>query len=313
GPPAVHRQQRVVAVDHRGLLTPLSIPVGSYGLWLRLSPDGGRLALAVRTLRKESLWVYDLARGAGFPLTHEGEAGGGPLWFPDARHLLVSWTRNGRSTLAMLAADGREGAQELRSGYTRASSFAPDGRVAVVTRSPDTGPDIMIASIQDGKAHLEPLVQSTYVEQYPEFSPDGKWLVFGSNMSGRDEIYVQPYPGRGGAVPVSVEGGGSPAWHPNGREIFFLGRHRDRGLRMMAVSFTEGSPPRIGSPRELFGNDGRGLEMGCGVNRCYDLSADGTRFYAFQSVEPPPLPVVTEVNLIQNWFEELKAKVPPPR
>jgi hypothetical protein len=80
---------------------------------------------------------------------------------------------------------------------------------------------------------------------------------------------------------------------------------------MLAVDFEAGSPPRIGRPHTLFSFDQRGLKsFACGTARCYDVAPDGQRFYAMQARNPPPPPVVTHINLLQNWFEELKAKVP---
>jgi hypothetical protein len=187
--------------------------------------------------------------------------------------------------------------------------------LAAAGSSPDTGRDILVGPIENRKARLEPLLHSARNEQYPEFSPDGRWLVFGSDRSGRTEIYIQPYPGPGAAVPVSVGGGTNPASHPNGREIFFVGPTDPPApgrSRMMAVTFAPGSPPHIGQARELFEID-RSWQFNCGTRRCFDVSPDGQRFFAFQTVASPPPPIVTQVNILQNWFEELKAKVPVKR
>ena len=148
------------------------------------------------------------------------------------------------------------------------------------------------------------------------FSPDGRWLAYASDSSGRWEVYVRPYPGAGPAQRVSIDGGGGPAWHPGGRELFFLSEPLESGataggqLRMMVVDFVPGSPPRIGRPRVLFAFDPRELNARCSPLRCYDVSRDGDRFYMFQTRSLPPRVTVKHVNLILNWFEELKAKVP---
>jgi hypothetical protein len=172
----------------------------------------------------------------------------------------------------------------------------------------------VIVTAENGKARVDPLIQTPKAEMSPEFSPDGRWLLYTSDVTGRNEVYVRAYPGSGEVVPVSAEGGDSPAWHPNGREIFFASRPDPTGkYRMLAVAFTPGSPPTIGHPSELFSYDPGALRMACVPSRCYDVAPDGQRFYAVQSVTSPPPRVVTHINLIQNWFAELKAKVPTGR
>jgi hypothetical protein len=175
---------------------------------------------------------------------------------------------------------------------------------------------------------VEPLIDSPHTEGWAEFSPDGRWLVYASNVSGRFEVSVQPYPGPGATVTVSMEGGRSPAWNRNGRELFFLSPLDPAGAgtqRMMAVDFAPGSPPRfgaahgglsavegprIGRPRTLFEFDGYDLIFDCFPTRCFDVASDGQRFYAVQARTPSPPPVVTHINLIPNWLDELKTKVP---
>lgn len=113
-------------------------------------------------------------------------------------------------------------------------------------------------------ASVRALMETGDVEQWPELSPDGRWLAYGTNGSGRFEVYVRSYPGLGPAQPVSIEGGGSPAWHPNGRELFFVGQPDSAGTqRMMVATFHPGPPPRIGRPQPLFGADQRELSLWC--------------------------------------------------
>jgi serine/threonine-protein kinase len=307
GPVVPYPQSRLVTVDRGGHVTALPAPPRSYAPTLRLSPDQRRLAVLVQTLTERGLWVYDLTRSAPLlPLATDGEADW-PAWGRGGQELLFSWLKDGQLALATQSADGATAPRMLVSGEVNPSSFAPDGRIAAVRDETD----IVVVTQQSGTARMEPLIATPNTDQWPEFSPDGRWLLYGSDMSGRDEIYVRPYPGPGVATPVSAEGGSSPAWHPSGREIFFVGLLDPGGKRrMMAVAFTPGSPPTIGYPTELFGFDPRETSLACFPIRCFDVAADGQRFYAVQDVTPPPPPVVTHINLIQNWAEELKAKVP---
>ncbi len=306
GPVVPPPQGRLVTVDRRGQVTALPAPPRSYGPELRLSPDQRRLAVVVRTLTEHGLWVHELTRPAPLlPLTTEGEVAW-PVWGPGGQELFFKWLKDGRSALATQSADGATPPRVLVSGNVSPSSFAPDGRIGAVRDNRD----LVVVTEQNGKARMEPLMQTPNIERWPEFSPDGHWLLYGSNMSGRGEIYVRPFPGSGEAIPVSVEGGWSPAWHPSGREIFFESLPDPGGKRrMIVVAFTPGSPPTIGHPTDLFSFAPRDLLMACTQVRCYDVARDGQRFYAVQQSFPPP-PVVTHINLIQNWAEELKAKVP---
>jgi serine/threonine-protein kinase len=197
-------------------------------------------------------------------------------------------------------------------GDITVSSFTPDGRQIAAVRE---SRDLVLVSVEPGKADMRPLTQGAqHIERWPEFSPDGRWLAYGSNVSGRFEVYVRPYPGPGPAEPVSVDGGWSPAWNPSGRELFFVSLPDKEGRRrLMVVDFVPGSPPGIGRPRELFAFDPRALRLACAPVRCFDVASDGQKFYATRAEMPPPPPVVTHINLILNWAEELEAKLPTKR
>jgi serine/threonine-protein kinase len=303
------RDATLVTVDRRGQVSPLGAPVRSYAGELRIAPNGHRLAVTAPSPTEVGLWVYDLDRGSLSPVNREGEASW-PLWSPDGSRLVFNWLANGRASLALQSADGSAPPRVIAAGRLRPSSFTPDGRhVAAVTLA-DTF-DIAVVTDAPGTPAVQPLIQTPNHEQWPELSPDGHWLAYGSNVSDRTEIYVRRYPELGAAQPVSLDGGVSPAWHPNGREIFFVSPPNAAGKqRMMAAAFGAGSPPRLGRPQLLFEFDARELMMSCVPVRCYDVAPDGSGFYAVQYRTTPPPPPVTHINLIQNWVEELKAKVP---
>jgi hypothetical protein len=301
-------------VDRRGQVTVLSAPERSYERMLRLSPDRLRLATTERTLTAVGLRIFDLARPAPLlRVTTEGEALW-PVWGLGGQDLVFAWLNNGREALAVQPADRPAAPRALVSGLVWPSSVAADGRIlALVARIPgDLFWDIVTVTVEKENARVEPVTQTPNAsELWPEFSPDGRWLLYGSNVSGRIEVYVQPYPGAAGAVPVSVDGGENPAWNPNGREILFVSLPGPTGQRrMMAAQFTPGSPKPIGLPRELFSFDEGDLGMIDYPIRPYDVAVNGQRFYTVHRVTTPPPPKVTHINLILNWFEELKAKVP---
>jgi eukaryotic-like serine/threonine-protein kinase len=304
--------RRLVTVDRRGQVKSLPAQVLSYGPALRLSPDRRRLALVVRTPTEMRLWAYDLTRAAPLlPLTAEGEAQF-PAWGPDPQTLVYWWLKDGWSTLGRRSDDGPAAALLPWSPEPLyPSSVTPDGRVlATSPAGAHPTPRIVVVTVDRGMARQEPLAEPSNGSA-PEISPDGRWLLYVSDVAGQVDIYVRPYPGPGTPVSVSVTGGGSAAWHPNGREIFFVenlpgGTGRER---LMVCTFAGGSPPVVGPPTELFTFDGRKLNMSCMPGRCYDVAGDGQRFYAMQTETPPAPPVVTHINIVLNWFEELKAKV----
>ena len=151
------------------------------------------------------------------------------------------------------------------------------------------------------------------------FSPDGRWLAYVSDESGRPEVYVQPYPGPGGKWQISTEGGTEPVWNPNGRELFYR-----NGAQMMAVEVEVGqaSTPvssgqagrpvattfSAGTPRLLF--KGNYLSSGAALAQ-YNVTSDGQRFLMIQPVAQDSA-APQQINVVLNWFEELKQRVPTP-
>ena len=164
-------------------------------------------------------------------------------------------------------------------------------------------------SQRSGQAHsagsgqsrkAQPFLRTPLNESVPRFSPDGRWLAYVSNESGRPEIFVQPYPGPGGKWQISTESGTEPAWNRNGRELFYRS-----GNKMMAVVITTEPTLSAGKPRMLF--EGRYLRSDFPqTGMAYDVSPDGQRFLMVKPGEE----VNNQINVVQNWFEELKRKVP---
>ena len=203
------------------------------------------------------------------------------------------------------AADGSGGVERLAtSDYLSVpSSFSPDGQLlAFQDNNPETGRDIWVLRLSDHKA--QPFLRTPYEDTAPKFSPDGKWLAYSSNESGRREIYVQPYPGPGGKWQISTDGGQEPVWNPKGGELFYRS-----GSKIMAVEVNAKSGFSAGRPRMLF--EGPYLPTGASFPY-YDVSPDGQRFLMLKPVESQAS-APTQINVVLNWFEELKQKVPTGR
>jgi hypothetical protein len=168
-----------------------------------------------------------------------------------------------------------------------------------VEQTPETARDIWVLNLADRKS--QPFLRTSWEETAPNFSPDGKWLAYSSDESGRREIYVQPYPpGPGGKWQISTDGGQEPVWNPNGGELFYRSRKK-----IMAVDIDTESGFSPNAPRLLF----EGPYMPTAASfPFYDVSPDGERFLMLKPVETEAAP--TQINVVLNWFEELKAKAP---
>jgi eukaryotic-like serine/threonine-protein kinase len=307
GPLPEYEDMEVVRVDVKGNVMSLDAPRRSYGSNVRIAPDGRRLALVFRTLEEHGVWLYDPSGGQLAPLQRSGEAGG-PIWTPDSTRVVSRWLEDGRAALVVQAADGIGRPQVIEAGRLLPFSFTPDGRTLIGVRSGD-----VVSVTLDGPADatVETLMETPQTEMWPELSPDGRWLAYASNESGRFEVYVRPYPALDAVQQVSIDGGESPAWHPTGSELFFLAPEDSAGKRwMMASTLESTSPLRFGRPRRFFQFDSREVRLRCVVSRCFDVAPSGSAFYAMRSVPQPPPPPVTHVSIVQNWVEQLKAKAP---
>ena len=155
-----------------------------------------------------------------------------------------------------------------------------------------------------------PFLVSPSDETSAEVSPDGRYLAYESNQSGRAEVYVQPFPASGRRELVSIDGGVQPVWARNGRELFYrVSQGPGRTMRMMVVDVTLGDTFTAGKPRMLWEAMSVRYPAGTG-GRAYDVAPDGQRFLMIQQGDPVSQSPITHVVLVQNWLEELKRLVP---
>lgn len=303
---------KLIRVDRKGAVTELGAPV-SARLALRISPDGQSLSFMKRegSLRTSEIWVYDLVRGTQTRLTAQG-ASQWPFWSPDGKRILFRGKRStARFQTLSIPADG-SGVEELISSPTKDS----EGEIPAAL-SADGKWLAHLVSLKDGKSQIwvRPMygeeerrlfLESKFSLSDAEFSPDGRWMLYVSNESGASEVYVQAFPGPGGKHRISPNFGVSPLWARNGRELFYTTKQANGpNAVMMAVDITPGDTFRAGAPHVLF----EGNWVISSPMRSYDISPDG-KYFIMARLEPLPDQRVTRLNVVLNWFDELKARAP---
>jgi Tol biopolymer transport system component len=224
-------------------------------------------------------------------LTHQGnkDHSNCPVWTTDGKRIAFFSDKEGSTNIYWQLADGSEGPERLTTAESTnvPLSISPDGQtLAFHELNHYTGIDVWIYDVwmlrlSDRKAqrYLRSKVQAAT----PRFSPDGRWLAYISNESGRYEVYVPPYPGPGRGVQISQGGGTQPAWNPNGRELFYRYQGFGSQGKMMAVDIATEPSLTAGNPRMLF--EGAYLGSPSVEVPNYDVSADGQRFLM---IKPPP-------------------------
>jgi len=261
-----------------------------------VSPDGRRVATTILAAN-DSLWTLQMGRSSLTRITYEAE-NSTPVWSFDGARLAFSRYRGGEAaTMFMVPADGSASPERIRdSGGVREGpeSWSRNGQLAFVRFEP-AGPDIWTMEA-GGDRKARPFLPTRFVEAQPRFSPDGKWIAYTSDESGRAEVYVRPYPGPGQKQLVSSDGGSEPRWRADSREIFY---RKDGDV--MAVAVTPGPALDFGQPRTLFS----GRYVGPGVtSSTWDVMPDGQGFILIQNYAQPR----ASVSLVQNWFEQLRKK-----
>jgi serine/threonine-protein kinase len=295
---APEAERRLMWVNRNGTEQSLAAPARAY-LSPRISPDGRRLAVEI----DDQVWLYDFSLETLTPLTFEG-GNYNPSWTADGKRIAF---QSGRNILFWQLADGSGGREPLTNSKLTPGadswspdSWSPDGHLLAFTElDPTTGRDIWVLRLSDHTP--QPFLRTPSNESTPRFSPDGRWLVYVSDESGRYEVYAQPYPGPGGKRQISTEGGTEPLWNRNGQELFYRS-----GNKMMAVQITTQPSFAFGSPRRLF--DASQYMPPTGPYSYpfpnYDVSPDGQRFLMITKEAKP------QINVVVNWSEELNRHVP---
>jgi serine/threonine-protein kinase len=303
-----------VWIDRDGSEHPLELPPAAYG-WSRVSPDGKSVAVDVFSGTGESdILIYDIARRTSNRLTVDRTMPlhSAPVWTPDSQE--VVFTTGPPLTFASIRADGSGKLRDLLRtdvpGLLTAATWAAKGKMLLFNylAAPRMGKnpafDIGVFGM-DGKHAWEPLIHTDAAEMNPAISPDGTWIAYNSNTTGRFEVHVERFPELDKRLVVSRGGGVEPVWSANGKELFY--RSLD-GKQFLRVEFDATSGNLRGSSAILF--EGPYPPHLTGVPlRTYDITPDGKRFIVPKEVpqaESPPRSM--RLNVVLNWFEELKRR-----
>ena len=289
-------RHQLVWVDRSGTATPISADRAAFRQ-PRVSPDGRRIVVAANDeTRRSDIWIYDAERGTKNRLTTTGH-NLQPVWTPDGAY--ITFAGGG---LVQVPADGGGGTEMLlppeqirehlapgTAAYP--SAWSPDGRTLLFQADEE---DMWAIQHGPGSAPVPLLVRPAH-DYGGQFSPDGRWVAYTSDESGRSEVYVARYPDLGSRVTISTEGGAYPRWSREGRELFYR-----QGDALMAATVDTTREFRAERPQRLFA----GQFTGTGRDGAFDVAPGGKRFAMIKSDEASTL---QQLTLVQNWLEELSA------
>jgi eukaryotic-like serine/threonine-protein kinase len=251
------------------------------------------------------IWIWNFGRQTLTRLTFEPGNDFYPIWTADGQRVAFASTREQTLSPFWQAADGTGTAQRLATTTTPLDqlSLSPDGKRMVLRNLTGGGGEDIVMLSMDGERRLEPLIHTPFRERNAEISPDGRWIAYQSNESGGDQVYVRPFPAvDSGRWQVSTTGGQRPFWARNGRELFYTANDGN----LMSAPIQPGAAFNFGNAERLFDTspyNGLGL-----IGRTVDVSPDGKRFLMVKSVKQEE--TVAQINVVLNWFTELKQKVP---
>jgi serine/threonine-protein kinase len=300
-----HTELEPVWVTKDGVATSLGMTKRNYHS-VSVSPDGAYVAFRV-PLRGEAdgeLWIYDVERRTENRLA-EGIGLSTAVWMPDSND--VVYIPHGPRRFVRHKIDGTEEpalvAQFQR--YTAPTSCSPNGKVLLATRNDPNRPifdaDIWTVPLDESStATAGPLIERPNNQKHAVWSPDGRWIAYGSNESGAREIYVEPYPNPGPKTKISTNGGLQPVWSRDGKELYY----RSGGKMMVAATIQTEPQLRVTGHRNLF----EWKYVSCVVCQTYDVAPDG-RFLMIRDPKESPR---QRINVVLNWFDELERLVPSP-
>jgi eukaryotic-like serine/threonine-protein kinase len=298
--PTPKRPGQLTSFDRTGKRLATFGEPDSFGPRLEFSPDRSKIATSITdsTSLKSDVWIHDVTRGLTSRFTFGPGENRSPRWSPDAGMIAFTSDRKGHSDLYRKPANGAGGEELLYAdGFDKfPDSWSPDGKVLLYeSLGLETAYDLWILPGPWGKPGISkpyPFLATPFNEISGQFSPDGKWIAYSSDESGRYEVYVTPFPGPGGKWQISIGGGAGARWRSDSKEILYQALDD----RMMAADVTaKGTTLEVGKAHAVSGPL---------PNFDFDVSADGQRFLMSVPVQSGP----ESLTLVQNWMAALKLK-----
>jgi eukaryotic-like serine/threonine-protein kinase len=309
-PSAAAPGRTLVWVDKNGKEEPLGAPPNNYR-YPNISPDGTRVAVTIDAANAD-IWVWDFVRKTLTRLTFDEKPELQSIWTPDGKRIVFASGSLGPNDVCWKAADGTGGVERVISApdlVLMPWSCTSDGKTLVVQETDQAGKwDIGMLSMEGDHARKSLLYEKS-IEIQPKISPDGRWMAYTSDESGRNEVYVRPFPDVDkGKWQASTSGGAAPLWSPDGREFFYLSEENT----VMAIAVETKPTFSLGTPKTLFRSMNIGSTPGEGTP--WDIGPDGKRFLMMKEPQATPSAGTgpRKINIVVNWFEELKQRVPVP-
>ena len=266
-----------------------------------LSPDGRYILVAAEENSNRDIWLHDVVRSTKTRLTFHPALEGNAIWLPNGERVAFTSRRAGNTDIFTKPASGGGSARPLAATprFETVNDWSPDGRTLIFQRNvPKTGSDLWYTKLPESEASNQavPYLQTPAIEHHAKFSTDGSYVAYVSNETGRDEVYVRPFPKGDGQWQVSHEGGIQPRWSRDGKELFYV-----EGETLIAVSVSTEPTFEMGAATRLFSDPH--LALNNRVRPQYDVSAHGQRFVMLETVGERPKPVI---RVVQNWFAEFR-------
>jgi hypothetical protein len=298
-----NRKLEPVWVAEDGTTTSLRMTKRNYHS-VSISPNGAYAAFRVPPIEEYvgDLWIYDLERRTEIRIARD-IAMSHPVWIPDCNEVIYM-TFNPWALFRVKINDTEEPRLVTQfERMTRPRACSPDGKVLLADRDNDSQPmmgwDIWTVPLDEGSAATAgPFIERLHSQKHSIWSPNGHWIAYSSNESGRSEVYMEPYPGPGPREKISIGGGDHPIWSRDGTRLFYCSIEE----KMITVTIETEPKLRVTDYKELF--DWKYLS--CGNCQTYDVAPDGR----FLMIRDPEGSQRQQINMVLNWFDELKRLVP---